>query len=105
MVIVMVEEVLVHTLKIKRAGEIRNFQISLPSDASRIIGVEFGVISFFTAITGDYFDPGWWNFPPTNDYRFQLRTDRAIGELSLQTLGTENVFFRGEIKDGDNNLF
>lgn len=99
------EEAIVYTLSITKSEEAKNFQIRLPDDTKRIIGLEWGVVRTFYAITGNYTDPEWWQFPNTNDLSFQVKPTRVIGELTLQTMGTENIFFRGEVNEIDNNLF
>ena len=101
----MKEEAIVTTLSITKPKEIKNFQINLPGDANRIIGVESGAIRTFYAETGNYVDPEWWAFPNTNDLLFQVKPNKSIGEFTLQTLGTENIFFKGEMKDKDSNIF
>jgi hypothetical protein len=97
--------VIVSTLSVTKPREIKNFQIALPCDAGRIIGVEWGAIRSFYAVTGNYTDPELWGFPNMNDPLFQVKPNKVIGEISMQTLGPENVFFRGEIKDKDSNIF
>ncbi len=101
----MKEEAIVLTFSITKPKEIKNLQVRLPSDTNRIIGVEMGTIRTFYAITGNYTDPEWWGFPNTNDLLFQVKPNKTVGEFSLQTLGSENIFFRGEMKDKDSNIF
>lgn len=92
-------------MSITKPKEIKNFQIGLPADTHRIIGVEMGAIRTFYAETGNYVDPEWWGFPNTNDLLFQLKPNKTFGELTLMTLGEENIFFRGELKNKDSNVF
>src|SRR6266496_5059499 len=99
------EECIVSTLSITKPREVKNFQIRLPNDTNRIVGVEFGAIRTFYAETGNYVDPEWWGFPNTNDPLFHIKPTKTVGEFALQTLGTENIFFRGEMKDKDSNIF
>lgn len=101
----MQEEVIVTNLSITKPGEVKNFQIRLPHDTSRIIGVEFGAIRTFYAEIGDYVDPEWWAFPNTNDPLFQVKPNKTFGEFTLQTLGVENIFYRDELKNKDSNIF
>jgi hypothetical protein len=101
----MKEEAIVASLSITKPKEVKNFQIRLPYDASRIVGVEFGAIRTFYAEIGSYVDPEWWEFPNTNDLLFQVKPTKTVGEFALQTLGTENIFYRDEMKDKDSNIF
>lgn len=101
----MKEEAIVSTVSITIPKEIKNFQIRLPYDTKRIIGVETGAIRTFYAETGNYVDPEWWAFPNTNDLLFQVKPNKTVGEITLQTLGKENIFFRDEMKDKDSNIF
>jgi hypothetical protein len=99
------EEAIVSTVLITKPKEIKNFQIRLPSDTHRIIGVETGAIRTFYAETGGYIDPEAWAFPNTNDPLFQVKPNKTIGEVAIQSLGIENIFFRDEIKEKDSNIF
>lgn len=99
------EDAIVSTLSVTIPKEVKNFQIRLPHDTSRIIGVELGAIRTFYAETGSYVDPEWWEFPNTNDPLFRIRPNKTFGELSLMTMGTESIFFREELKDKDSNIF
>ncbi|HEX7904892.1 MAG TPA: hypothetical protein VF487_13530 [Chitinophagaceae bacterium] len=99
------EKVLVLTISITKPKEIKNFQIILPADTKRIIGVEFGTIRTFYAETGNYNDPEWIQFPNTNDSLFHVRPNKTVGEFSLLTLGKENIFLKSEVKDKESNTF
>lgn len=99
------EEAIVFSLSITKPKEIKNFQISLPCDTSRIIGVEWGAKRTFYAETGNYSDPEWIGFGNNYDSKFQVKPNKTFGELTLMTLGYENIFFRGEFKNKDSNVF
>ena len=99
------EEAIVVSLSITKPKEIKNFQIRLPCDTNRIIGVEWGAIRTFYAETGNYIDPEWWGFPNTNDPLFQVKPNKTFGELTLMAMGHENIFFRDELKNKDSNIF
>ena len=99
------EEAIVSTVSITNPNQVRNFQIRLPCDTIRIIGVEWGAIRTFYAETGNYIDPEWWGFPNTNDPLFQVKPNKTFGELALMAIGSENIFFRDEFKNKDSNVF
>lgn len=101
----MKEEVIVTRIAITSPGEVRNFQVNLPADTRRIIGVELGAFRAFYAQTGNYYDPEWWSFSNANDPLFQVKPSKTVGDCTLQTPGIENIFFRGEMKDKDSNVF
>jgi len=67
------------------------FQIRMPHDTCRIIGLEYGMLP----------DEGTTQLPPTNiDPHFQMQTNEQFGRLTLQVPGCVGIFYQGElIKD------
>jgi hypothetical protein len=103
------EEVILHKLSITKQKEMQNFQINLPGDAKRIIGMELGIVrkQTFTTVSGWLLSLDRYSNTQgiTIDPLFEVRRTKVIGDLSLQTLNNANVFFFQEIKEADPNLF
>jgi hypothetical protein len=101
----MKEEVIVTTVEITLPGEIKNFQVRLPQDAKWIIGIEASFTLIYFSTPWGYFDPEFLDFPFPNDPLFKIKSVKTIGEIALQTLGKENIFYKDEIKEKDSNIF
>lgn len=88
------EKVILQQLFISQMGQIKTFQLRMPSDAKRIIGVEATISGFDTddGIDGE------------NAFRFIIRPVAVAGELRLQNLGSANLFYSSEVKLSDRNL-
>ncbi len=90
------EEVIVQTLAINHIGEKVHFQIMLPEDTTKIIGLEYDAIREYmvpdtlTITTGDL-----WSLYP----------NQAIGRLALSVPGRENKFFEGHLVEDRNVWF
>jgi hypothetical protein len=127
------EKVAIAQVPITLKGEMKYFQLRLPRDAERIIGIE---------TTISRMGKGFWEFvhrrenltapvqaanpkveasaklvvvapaptpkpaPKGDGFNggFQFRRDILIGELKLQSLEKENVFFSDDIYESDQNL-
>lgn len=97
----MKEEVIIKSLHIEKIGEKQFFQISLPHDTKRIIGIEYGTTakdgvplpSPFFAIGGDQ-DPSLW-----------LEASKIIGRLVLRTAGCTGIFYQDDLVEDKNIHF
>jgi hypothetical protein len=92
-----IQEVITHRLLIERMGERRHFQISLPRDTSRIIGVEYGTLEKDGVIL-----PGGGPVPAISDY-FKVKASKIIGRLTLKTTSAEGLFFQGDLVEDRNS--
>jgi hypothetical protein len=82
------------------------FQIKLPSNVDRIVGVEVGAFKLYSTETY----PGFWDpfgeviylYPPSyiKDL-FQVKSVKTIGSLSLSSPTDAGCFFEGEIRQED----
>jgi len=90
----MKEEVIVCSLSIKQLGQKVYFQIPLPCDTKRIIGLEFGIMP----------DEGSTSLPCTeiNPF-FQIVENEPIGRLVLQVPSCERLFYQADLIK-DNNI-
>lgn len=88
------EKVIIHQILISKAGQLKTFQLRMPSDAKFIIGIE-------ATVKGFDIDDG-----PDGEtvFRFTIRPVAVAGELRLQNLGSANLFYSGEVKLSDRNL-
>ncbi len=91
------EEVIVQKLAISRIGERVYFQIELPYDTKRIIGLEYGVKGLNGVLLEDPLEPVI-NIMPS----FKVFLNKVIGKLSLQVPGRENLFFQGDLSEERN---
>jgi len=85
------EKVIVTPLRIIAAGQICHFQVKIPRDAKRIIGIETGLL----------YSPPQVEAPPGI---FQFTQDTFLGDVRLQSCEDTNIFFAEDIYFRDNNL-
>jgi hypothetical protein len=91
------EEVIVQSLSITRKGERVYFQIPLPYDTKRVIGLEYGYIKkaveqIVSRRSGD----GIGFYPMT------IFSNKVIGKLSLSCSGHEGLFYQGDLSENRN---
>jgi len=86
------EKVIITELRIKVAGQIQHFQVKIPRDAKRIIGIETGLLH--SPIPGGSHP----NKP------FQFFADTFLGEVRLQSCEDTNIFFAEDMYARNNNL-
>ncbi len=90
---VMKQEAIITTLSITRIGESQFFQITLPADTIRIIGVEYDV----TAKQGEIIAP-----PDPADNSFDMKASKPIGRLTLRNTGCQSVFLKYDLAEDRN---
>ncbi|MBI3502304.1 MAG: hypothetical protein HY063_10970 [Bacteroidetes bacterium] len=107
------EKVIVEIIPISKQGEIKHFQVRVPSDAKIIFGIETDV-----RIKGPTADSGVIAIPPaptkTGGTNFSQNPDLIngafpndsssgqssfVGELKLQSNARENIFYAASISD------
>jgi len=93
------QQVIVTILTISRIGQRVYFQIKLPKDATRIIGVEYSVFGMHTVNT--FFKAALKPSPPVNIF-FNVVSNDPIGRLTLLSPGNANIFFQADIIDYSN---
>jgi len=98
-------EVVVTSLSITKAGQIKHFQVKLPNNTKQIIGVELG-----GRWRGQIGAIGTISFPTTSPFpdttageALFFKRNALIGEVRLQSCEKANIFFAGELKL-DNNM-
>lgn len=92
----MKENCIVKSLFVDRIGKKFYFQISLPRDAKKIIGLEFGA----NGSCGVLVNPEPLSKVSTGIVGFVQ--NKIIGKISLQVAGKENVFFQKTIVEDRN---
>lgn len=93
------EEVIVHNETIKRFGQVNYFQIGIPRDAQRIIGVETGA---FIWASDSVISPFFFIGDPVEPL-FRINKVETIGRLTLQASDSTGIFFQDEVRQ--KNLF
>ena len=91
------EQVIVTTLSIKKAGQVKHFQVKLPQNTKRVIGVEMGVRWVTERIVPIL----------TAEPKIQLaiKQNQVIGEVKLQSCDEANVFYAGQIITDENRSY
>ena len=88
------EQVLIQTINVSRRYQQVFFQLKLPRDTHRIIGVETGL---YILDANPYF------FTPTKNDMGLIRSNTMMGTLQLQSNGNTDVFYSKEIFERDIN--
>lgn len=105
------EEIILHTEKIQRLGQSVYFQIKLPVDTERIIGIETGAIRQISGATssgmyalfggGGSFALREVGDPIVYDESFTIEKTETIGRLTLHTPDATGIFFQDDIRQRD----
>jgi|SRR6186713_3327804 len=89
----MQQEVVAYTIPVTRQGQMEYFQIRMPHNTARIIGLEFGMLP----------DEGQISLPVTTiDPHFQMRANEQFGRLTLQVPSCGGIFYQGELTKDKN---
>jgi hypothetical protein len=103
------EKVIIHPVLITKKGEIKSFQIKLPTDVKRIIGIESTVKGIDSLAVSRAIAPS--PVSPPDPYSsgsaggvFQFRMTALAGELRLQSRGPSNLFYNKDVKLSDANV-
>ena len=100
------EEVIVHSEKIEKQGQSKYFQIVLPADTLRIIGVETSAIRYASGASSSDFFFLFGTAPlivPVADVDplFKVKATETIGRLTLHTPDATGIFFQDDIRQKD----
>ncbi len=90
----MKEEVIIQTISISKRGQQNFFQVKLPRDTHKIIGVETGLYVLNV--------PGY--FIPAQELSMLIRRNYMMGVVQLQANGKPDVFYSKEIFERDINI-
>ncbi|GGA89969.1 hypothetical protein [Puia dinghuensis] len=90
------QEVIAYTIPVTRQGQKAYFQIRMPHNLRRIIGVEWGMLP----------DQGERGLPPSPiDPHFQFQPNELFGKLVLQAPGCGGIFYQDDlVKDKNIHL-
>lgn len=97
----MKEQVLITQLRITKAGQVKHFQVKLPKNVIRIIGIEMS----FRLIHGLSIDETGTGLAPVLELpRFfsPFKSNRFIGELKLQSCEEANIFYATHLQTDEN---
>lgn len=103
------EQVVVTSIRINKAGQVKHFQVKLPKNTTRIIGVEFGgrwlatgredgTIPRVSELVGLAAVGTAPEYKPT-----LFKRNLLIGEIKLQSCEEANIFYAADLQ-GDSNL-
>jgi hypothetical protein len=103
----MTEQAIVHRIAITQIGQRVSFQVRLPKDTRRLIGLEYDArkisgnayVSFFIVDEGGEENP---LFGAQGDLSFKPNPNKLIGRLSLRNSFCEGLFYQGDLVE-DNN--
>lgn len=103
----MTEQAIVHRITITRIGQRISFQVRLPKDARRLIGLEYDArkISGNAYVSFLFVDEGEGDpplFGAQGDPSFRPNPNKLIGRLSLRNSFCEGLFYQGNLVE-DNN--
>lgn len=95
-----VEQAIVHKISIKQIGQRVSFQVRLPRDAYRLVGIEYDVRKIYT----DSGASGLRVFieEPTAEPLFKRNSNKVIGRLSLHNNFCEGLFYQGDVVEDRN---
>ena len=91
----MKEEVIIQSIGITKKNEQQFFQVKLPRDTNKIIGIETGLYILAAPL---------YSFVPSEDNSGFIRRNNMMGVLQLQTNGKPDIFYSKEIFERDLNI-
>jgi hypothetical protein len=98
----MKEEVIVKSLFIEKIGQKQFFQISLPHDTKRIIGIEHGVIGKEgVLLPSPSFAPSF-AFGGEDDISLDFFENKIIGRVMLRGSSCSGIFYQDDIVENRN---
>lgn len=89
------EEVIIQSIGITKKNEQQFFQVKLPRDTNKIIGIETGIYIQAAPL---------YSFVPSEDNSGFIRRNNMMGVLQLQTNGKPDIFYSKEIFERDLNI-
>ena len=92
----MIQDVIVQRLHISKQGVRHYFQINVPRQAEKIVGVELGAFLNAPVFLKD-------RSLSLNNW-LSIKRNRLLGEVQLQTPNQPNFFFNGELVQEDRNI-
>ena len=95
------EQVIITTVSVSKAGQLVYFQVKLPKDTERIIGIETGG-RLIAAASGSAFV-----FPPVVSHTEGrsptfFKRNTLIGDLKLQSCEEANIFYSNHVMTDEN---
>lgn len=98
----MKEEVIVKSLDIKKIGEKQSFQISLPHDTKKIIGIEHGVMGKQgVPLPSPSFAP-FFALGGEDDSSLKVFENKIVGNLVLRRSSCSGIFYQGDVVENQN---
>lgn len=88
------EQVIIQTINIIKRGQQTFFQVKLPRDVHKIIGIETGLNVLNV--------PGY--FIPAQELSMLVRRNNMMGVIQLRAIGKPDIFYSKEIFEKDINI-
>lgn len=107
------EQVVITPVNITKAGQVKHFQVKLPKNAKRIIGIELGwrLLSrgeILIPRDGGKYAPAMEAYSGSSVIEGSDRTsglfkrNKLIGEVKLQSCEEANIFYAGDLQSDEN---
>lgn len=93
------EQVIVKQIAINKVNQVVDFQMKLPTDAKKVVGIETG-ISVIAPLLHIELNP----VIPTQGLLMPFNRQRLFGELTLQSFEASNVFYSTQVKVENNEI-
>lgn len=100
----MIEQAIAHKIFISRISQRVGFQVRLPKDAKRLIGLEYDARKIYGETSGDPFALREVEEEEYSDSSFNRNRNKVIGKLSLQNTFCEGLFYQGDLIEDCNEL-
>lgn len=99
----MIEQAIIYKTTITRTGQRVGFQVRLPKDAKRLIGLEYDIRKIDAVLnSGEQMLFLIIDEPQPLDDIFKRNTNQLIGRLSLQNTFCEGLFYQGDLIEDRN---
>jgi hypothetical protein len=98
------EEIILHREYIEKLGQQKHFQVKLPIDVKRIIGIETGVFRY--ASSNSIFGGNPAEDPQSDplDPLFKISFNDPIGKLTLQTQDFPGIIYQADVRQTEKNF-
>jgi len=99
---IMKEEVIVQSLDIKKIGEKQFFQISLPHDTKKIIGIEYGAMGKEGVLLPSPSSAPLFAFGGDDDSSLDFFENKIVGRLMLRGSSCSGIFYQDDVVENQN---
>lgn len=97
------EEIILHREYIEKLGQQKHFQLELPIDVKKIIGIETGVFRYGSSMALFGGNPAEDPQSDPLDPLFKISFNDVVGKLTLQTQDFPGVIYQSDVRQTDKN--